>query len=59
MRCWVRVVGQVTLMAPVGGLSGFFEEKPEGDDDSAVREHEAEGEAKRQGKPVSAVKPAG
>ncbi|WP_320781945.1 DUF475 domain-containing protein [Streptomyces sp. CRN 30] len=49
------LAGLITYLV-VGGLSGFFEEKLE---EGEEREHEAEEEAKRQGKPVSAVKLAG
>ncbi|MEU7007187.1 DUF475 domain-containing protein [Streptomyces sp. NPDC046332] len=49
------VFGLITYLV-VGGLSGYFENKLEEDEE---REHEAEEEAKRAGKPVSAVKLAG
>ncbi|MEU7032773.1 DUF475 domain-containing protein [Streptomyces sp. NPDC046237] len=49
------VFGLITYLV-VGGLSGYFENKLEEDEE---REHEAEEEAKRAGKPVSAVQLAG
>ena len=49
------IAGLITYLI-VGGLSSFFEDKLE---EGEEREHEAEEEAKRQGKPVSAVKLAG
>jgi hypothetical protein len=49
------VAGLITYMV-VGGLSGFFENRLE---ESEEREHEAEEEAKKAGKPVSAVAMAG
>nr|WP_202495924.1 DUF475 domain-containing protein [Streptomyces sp. SID4982] len=49
------IAGLITYMV-VGGLSGYFEDKLEADEE---REHEAEEEAARSGKPRSAVKLAG
>ncbi|MEU2963058.1 DUF475 domain-containing protein, partial [Streptomyces albidoflavus] len=49
------IAGLITYLI-VGGLSSFFEDKLE---EGEEREHEAEEAAKRQGKPVSAVKLAG
>ncbi|GGZ11421.1 DUF475 domain-containing protein [Streptomyces poonensis] len=49
------IAGLITYMV-VGGLSGFFEDKLEEEEE---REHEEEEAAKRQGKPVSAVRLAG
>ncbi|MEU2182173.1 DUF475 domain-containing protein [Streptomyces thermolilacinus] len=49
------VAGLITYLV-VGGLSGYFENKLE---ESEEREHEEEEQAKRQGKPVSAVGLAG
>ncbi|WP_228977470.1 DUF475 domain-containing protein [Streptomyces sp. DH12] len=49
------VAGLITYLV-VGGLSGYFENKLE---DEEEREHEEEEQAKREGKPVSAVGLAG
>ncbi|GAA2645873.1 DUF475 domain-containing protein [Streptomyces vastus] len=49
------VAGLITYLV-VGGLSGFFENRLE---ESEERDHEHEEEAKREGKPVSAVALAG
>ncbi|MEU4109502.1 DUF475 domain-containing protein [Streptomyces sp. NPDC027717] len=49
------IAGLITYMV-VGGLSGYFEDKLEADEE---REHEAEEEAARSGKPRSAVMLAG
>ncbi|MFI8346277.1 DUF475 domain-containing protein [Streptomyces sp. NPDC085596] len=49
------IAGLITYMV-VGGLSGYFEDKLEAEEE---REHEAEEEAARSGKPRSAVKLAG
>jgi hypothetical protein len=49
------IAGLVTYMI-VGGLSGYFEERLEEDEE---REHEAEEEAARQGRPKSAIALAG
>ncbi|GAA2276310.1 hypothetical protein GCM10010145_39170 [Streptomyces ruber] len=49
------LAGLITYLV-VGGLSGFFEQKLE---EGEEREHEAEEEAKRQGRSVSAVKLSG
>ncbi|MER6009489.1 DUF475 domain-containing protein [Streptomyces bluensis] len=49
------IAGLITYLV-VGGLSGYFEDKLEEDEE---REHEEEEAAKRSGKPVSAVKLAG
>ncbi len=49
------IAGLITYLV-VGGLSGYFEGKLEAEEE---REHEEEEAAKRQGKPVSAVKLSG
>ena len=49
------IAGLITYLV-VGGLSGFFENRLEAEEE---REHEAEEEAKKTGKPVSAVLVAG
>ncbi|MGW8990948.1 DUF475 domain-containing protein, partial [Streptomyces zhihengii] len=49
------VAGLITYLV-VGGLSGYFEDKLEEEEE---REHEEEEQAKREGKPVSAVGLAG